>query len=400
MNWAKDAIVRAGEGRTGEVIVCEGYTDVIGLHAAGLPQAVATCGTALTEDHVKTLSRFTKRIVLAFDADAAGSTAAERIYRWESEYALDVHVADLPEGSDPDDLARGNPDDLRRRVEEAEQFLKYRLQRALARANMATAQGRVRAADAALAVLDEHPSELVRDQFLMEVADRCGLEADQLRATVGRFRAARRTGRGQQAQAGAGGRSDAVIAPADPTIGEQVLLLRAHVPQAVPGWVSADLFDSEIQRRIFAALVEGSSLQELHDIAEGEVGTALARLAAWEPPENPAAVVGRLVYDAAGRRIAAMPRTFRTTGDADLGRRWADAQLARDELRAGDWSPAVAERLVRLLDELGSVDEPAGASGQAEAAASEEERFYEDLPDPEAEAAYAASLHGAGEPLR
>ena len=400
LNWAKDAIVRAGEGRTGEVIVCEGYTDVIGLHAAGLPQAVATCGTALTEDHVKTLSRFTKRIVLAFDADAAGSTAAERIYRWESEYALDVHVADLPEGSDPDDLARGNPEDLRRRVEEAEQFLKYRLQRALARANMATAQGRVRAADAALAVLDEHPSELVRDQFLMEVADRCGLEADQLRATVGRFRAARRTGRGREAQAGAGGRSDAATAPADPTIGEQVLLLRAHAPQAVPGWVSADLFDSEIQRRIFAALVEGSSLQELHDIAEGEAGTALARLAAWEPPENPAAVVGRLVYDAAGRRIAAMPRTFRTTGDADLGRRWADAQLARDELRAGDWSPAVAERLVRLLDELGGVDEPAGASGQAEAAASEEERFYEDLPDPEAEAAYAASVHGAGEPRR
>ncbi|NET83437.1 MAG: toprim domain-containing protein, partial [Moorea sp. SIO1F2] len=52
-----------------EVIVCEGYTDVIGFARAGVPRAVATCGTALTEDHVRLLRRFAKRVVLAFDAD-------------------------------------------------------------------------------------------------------------------------------------------------------------------------------------------------------------------------------------------------------------------------------------------------------------------------------------------
>ena len=141
LNWAKDAMARARE-----VIVCEGYTDVIGLHAAGLPQAVATCGTSLTEDHVKTMRRFTDRIVLAFDADAAGSAAAERIYQWESAHQLDVYVADLPPGSDPDDLARNAPEDLRGRISEARPFLAYRIDRALARGNMATAEGRVRAA--------------------------------------------------------------------------------------------------------------------------------------------------------------------------------------------------------------------------------------------------------------
>ena len=402
LNWAKDAIVRAGEeGDVGEVIVCEGYTDVIGLRAAGLPQAVATCGTALTEHHVKTLSRFTKRIVLAFDADAAGSTAAERIYQWESDYALDVHVADLPEGSDPDDLARSSPDDLRRRVDEAEQFLRYRLQRTLARANMSTAQGRVRAADAALAVLDEHPSELVRDQFLMEVADRCALQPDRLRETVTRFRDARRAGRGGAARSGgeeAGGVT--VTGPADPTIGEQALLLRIHASQEVPAWVTAGLFDSEVHRRIFAALSDGASLQDLHDVAEGEAAAVLARLAAWEPPENAAAVIGRLVYDAAAGRIAAMPRTFRTTGDTELARRWAEAQLTRDELRAGDWSPAVAERLVRLLDHLGGAPAPAAEAPAGPAA--EEERFYEDedVPGPDIEAVYAANLPGGGEAHR
>ncbi|MDE0194100.1 MAG: toprim domain-containing protein, partial [bacterium] len=143
LNWAKDAILRARGGQ-GEVIVCEGYTDVIGLHAAGLPQAVATCGTALTEEHVKTLARFTKRIVLAFDADAAGAAAAERIYRWESSYALDVFVAELPEGADPDDLARRAPEVLRQTLGEPRQFLDYRIDRALEGVEGATAQGRVR----------------------------------------------------------------------------------------------------------------------------------------------------------------------------------------------------------------------------------------------------------------
>ena len=408
LNWAKDAIVR-----TGEVIVCEGYTDVIGLHAAGVPQAVATCGTALTEDHVKMLSRFTKRIVLAFDADAAGSAAAERIYNWESKYALDVHVADLPEGSDPDDLARSDPEDLRGRVEEAEQFLKYRLQRVLERANMATAQGRVRAADAALAVLDEHPSELVRDQFLMEVADRCELQPDHLRDTVRRFRAARLAGRGRAAHpGGAEARGITATELADPSIGEQVLLLRVHAPRSVPDWVTPGLFDAEIHRRIFSALAGGASLQDLHDVAEGEAATIVARLAAWEPPGNAEAVIGRLVYDAAARRIQAMPRTFRTTGDADVGRRWVEAQLTRDELRAQDWSSAVAERLVLLLEDLAPAAEPSGELGRPEEtaqfeggagpfdqapAASEEDRFYEDLPSPEVEGEYAENLPGAGE---
>ncbi|MFM9226594.1 MAG: DNA primase [Actinomycetota bacterium] len=73
LNWAKGDIVRQDR-----VIVCEGYTDVIGFHRSGLATAVATCGTALTEDHVRLLKRFAKNVVLAFDADAAGPGAAER----------------------------------------------------------------------------------------------------------------------------------------------------------------------------------------------------------------------------------------------------------------------------------------------------------------------------------
>ena len=73
LNWAKNDVVKDDQ-----VIVCEGYTDVIGFHRSGVPRAVATCGTALTEEHVRILKRFASRVVLAFDADAAGQGAAEK----------------------------------------------------------------------------------------------------------------------------------------------------------------------------------------------------------------------------------------------------------------------------------------------------------------------------------
>ena len=338
LNWAKEAMVRAGE-----VIVCEGYTDVIGLHAAGLPQAVATCGTSLTEDHVRTMRRFCDRIVLAFDADAAGSAAAERIYQWESAHQLDVHVADLPPGTDPDDLARRDPQGLRDRVSEARPFLAYRIDRALGRGNMDTTEGRVRAADAALTVIDEHPSPIVRDQYLMDVADRCRLPPDGLRDEVTRLR--------RRATSPHGAPAVAASLPSEPSIEEQMLLLRMHAPEELPVWITVRLFADELHGRIFGLLADGTPLRQLTEVAEGEAAAALARLSVREPPEHPAQVVGRFVFDAASRWIDEVTRAARTTGDAALGRRLADVQLACAEMRAQNWSPAVAERLALLVAE-------------------------------------------------
>ena len=87
LNWAK-----AEAGRLDEIIVCEGYTDVIGFHQAGIERAVATCGTAMTPDHARKLSRFAPRVVLAFDADGAGQAAAERVYAWEEEFLSLIHI--------------------------------------------------------------------------------------------------------------------------------------------------------------------------------------------------------------------------------------------------------------------------------------------------------------------
>ena len=128
LNWAKKDVIASGE-----VVVCEGYTDVIGFFEAGVPRAVATCGTALAEEHVKLLKNFATRVVLAFDADGAGQSAAGRFYEWERKLEIDVAVAALPPGSDPADLARSDPEALRAAVTGAKPFLQFRMERILGR---------------------------------------------------------------------------------------------------------------------------------------------------------------------------------------------------------------------------------------------------------------------------
>src|SRR5690606_29316471 len=158
--------------------------NVVVLAPAGLPRAGATCGTDPTEDHIRLLKRFTNRIVLAFDADAAGQNAAARVYEWEKAHEVEFAVADLPPGVDPADLARDDPERLVAAIEGARPFLGFRVERALTNGDVRTPEARARTAEAALDVVREHPSDLVRDQYVMAIADRCRIDPDQLRARL------------------------------------------------------------------------------------------------------------------------------------------------------------------------------------------------------------------------
>ncbi|WP_419853350.1 DNA primase [Candidatus Poriferisodalis sp.] len=196
---------------TERIVVCEGHTDVIGCDLAGISEAVATCGTALTKQHAELLSRSAKRIVLAFDADAAGQTAAERVHQWEREFGLDIFVAALPPGSDPGDLAASNPPALRRALDEAQPLHAFRAERILERAELDSPSGRDRAADEAAEVLAVYPSDILRDTDFEPIAKRIPMEVDDLRQRVTRARE-RLTNRPTSAQTHA----DEVPPPPDP----------------------------------------------------------------------------------------------------------------------------------------------------------------------------------------
>ncbi|MGH9044108.1 MAG: DNA primase [Acidimicrobiales bacterium] len=295
LNWAKKNVVAQGE-----VVVCEGYTDVIGFFQSGIERAVATCGTALAEEHFKVLSNFSKRIVLAYDADAAGLNATARVYEWERRHAVDVAVLDLPPGTDPAESAALDRSALATALSGARPFLQFRLDRVLEQADLSSAEGRAKAADQAVGVIAEHPDDLVRDQYVMMVSDRCRLEPEAVRRHL------------RRALQGVGGRDERSgspkgvtrrdaepAAPTDPEApfaqrrpsrpdpsarpGLEALRLAVHYPEAVADRLEDVLFGDDLQRKTFLALASAQSLHDAISLAPPEVADLLARLAVEEP---------------------------------------------------------------------------------------------------------------------
>ncbi|SHE59566.1 DNA primase [Ferrithrix thermotolerans DSM 19514] len=169
-----------------EVVVCEGYTDVVGLWQAGVENAVATCGTALSDEHFERLKNFAKRIVLSFDADSAGQNAAERFYKFEKNFNIQIYVAKVPYGKDPAEVAKDNPELLPKMIEDASPYLMFRLSRLFEGADMTTSEQRAKVADEAISMLIEHPSPLVRSEYLGLIADATKISFSELKGRVER----------------------------------------------------------------------------------------------------------------------------------------------------------------------------------------------------------------------
>ena len=115
--------------KVGNFVVCEGYTDVIAMSLAGISQAVATCGTAATIEHVKLMSKYVDKIILAFDTDSAGQNATDRWLTFLKETKADIYVASNKTNKDPADLFLENPSEISDMVEHAIPFLEFLLGR-------------------------------------------------------------------------------------------------------------------------------------------------------------------------------------------------------------------------------------------------------------------------------
>ncbi len=276
LNLAKEDIIKSGE-----IIVCEGYTDVIGMFQVGLRRAVATCGTALSEEHFRMMRNFAPRIVLAYDADGAGQSAAASVYQWERQHEVEVAVVQMPAGSDPGQLAQSDPDLLRSAVAHAIPFLQFRLNRVLAVANMTTAEGRAAAAERAVDVVAEHPTDLVRDQYIQQVADALRLSVESLRPLVAN--AVRRGPRpvSTNPRATAVTRPTRVTNPGERTgsrSGITALQLAVHAPESVEGRVVAAYFVDADQRSAFEALADGRLTVDAIEILESRGEDAAAQI--------------------------------------------------------------------------------------------------------------------------
>jgi DNA primase len=340
LNWAKADIVSKSEA-----VICEGYTDVIAFFGAGVPRAVATCGTALTEDHVRVLRNFAPNLVLGYDADDAGQNAALKIYQWEDSYEIRLSVADLPPGKDPADVGLEDPIRLAAAVASARPFLEFRLERLLRTADLASVEGRAAAAKAAVALVAEHPSDLVRDQYLMQLAERLGIDVDSLR------RAAVEPGRPDgPARRERADQTSRPRPPARDRTEVEALRVAVHEPAIVAALLDDALFVDPVVREAYGVLASSATFHEALERAGGEVHDLLQRLAVedlpWgddDPTTYAISVLVQLVEAAGTRLLDVMVRT----GDDRASEVKALLETLVANRSAGTWS--VAAEAAELL---------------------------------------------------
>ncbi len=184
---------KAAAGKAGYLAVVEGYTNVLMAHQTGVPQVVATMGTALNAKHVHKLRMFAPRVVLVFDADAGGDTGVDRALEIFASQEVDLTVATLPDGLDPCDLlvARG-AEPFKQALEGAVDALEFKLRQVTSGED--SVEGRRRAADAVLAIIALAP-ELVgqsgamkRELMVTRIAQRLGMREPTVRGRLDELR--------------------------------------------------------------------------------------------------------------------------------------------------------------------------------------------------------------------
>ena len=182
LNLSKAAI-RTG----GVVILVEGYFDFAQVYQAGFQAVVASCGTALTSAQAQQLRRFTGKVVISFDPDAAGQGAAAKSCELLVGEGFEVNVAILPAGEDPDTYVRKHRrEGYRERLSQSRPYLEYLLDRAASGHNLNTDEGRVKFLSEMLPIAGRIPDLTVRDRFADRLAHKARVTDEVVRAEIRR----------------------------------------------------------------------------------------------------------------------------------------------------------------------------------------------------------------------
>ena len=182
LDVTKDAIQK-----TNEVVLMEGEFDVISSFQAGISNAVAIKGSAVTEDHARLLRRFTERLIFALDSDLAGDAAARRGIEIAERSGFDMRVLILPGGKDPDEAARENPGLLKKAVKEAEPIYDYFLASALRRYDSTSSFGKKKIADEYLPVLHKIENPIIQGHYIRELSRALSLPEETVQEGLTRF---------------------------------------------------------------------------------------------------------------------------------------------------------------------------------------------------------------------
>lgn len=258
-----------------ELILCEGYMDVIGVNLAGLSNAVATLGTALTTDQARIMAKYTKKVVIAYDSDGAGTAATKRAIPMLTDAGLEVRVLHMDGAKDPDEYVKKfGAEKFRALVAESEGKLEFLLGSVLKKYNVDIPDEKIKAAEELCIIAADIESNIEREVYVGKIASTLGLDVANVRTDTERKRKYRKRDREADekrkivmSSLGVGDRvnrdyaKNVKAAHAEETVLGLMLLFPEYTEQVRSGKteLTEDDFVTEFNRRVFQRLIERGS---------------------------------------------------------------------------------------------------------------------------------------------
>jgi DNA primase len=340
-------IARAPAAKAGEVLVAEGYTDVIAMHQAGLRHTVGLMGTALTDEQVVELARLAPTVLLALDADAAGQEAMLRGARVAAGRKLALRVVPLPAGSDPADLvAAEGPRAMAERVEASVPFVRFRVERELGAGDLSSAEGKDAVIAALRPVFAQIPPSAMREELVGLVADRTGLAPALVASWLAEGPRASSTPAGNGAPRPSSAPASAALdglSRAERSFLAQCLAAPVAGGAALAGLDLDTWFSSDLMRRA-AARLRGDLASGTSDLPDDEeLGKLIAslRVQSGDMPNSEAALEGERL----GLEIQRLKR------DIDAARTAAGGDVNRLATRLHELEVRRGAAIARHMDE-------------------------------------------------
>jgi len=334
-----------------EMILCEGYMDVIALHAAGFENAVATLGTAITPNHARIFAKYTKKVVIAYDSDNAGQNAADKAMRLLSEAGVEVRVLKLTGAKDPDEYIKTfGKDAFRNVIKESKTGFDYRLDKITAAHDISSAEGKIKISREVAAVIANVYSSVEREIYISAAAKRLSISPESLKTDVERIiRAKIREDAKKDSQKmimSAKGIDDRINTEASKNLkakaSEELLLglmliypeYRADAASGRAG-ITADDFSTDFSRRVFETICDLENTEE--GFSKAMLGMSfspdeIGRIESMEQKRRALSVNDRAVFEEAIRSVI----TEKQKGDdTDISALFAKKREAAKQQKEG-----------------------------------------------------------------
>ena len=316
-----------------QLILCEGNIDVVSLHAAGFENAVASLGTALTDEQARIMTKYTKQVILAYDSDEAGQRAAHRAMGIFAKVGLDVRILQMQGAKDPDEfIKKFGAEKFRQLIQNSRTGFEFKLQSVLARHDVEIPDEKIKAASELVDIVAKVYSSAEREVYIHAVAERLSLSEDSLRKDVeSAMRRNAKAGKqqeGQQARLSAMGIRDKInpevagniqAAAAEEAILGLLLLYGEHRKAVATGQVplTEDSFVTAFHKKAFVHIME---------LEYDDGGFDFSLLGEFFTPEE----MGRLARLEQARRVLSENGTSVLRSSAEVLAREKERRAAKD----------------------------------------------------------------------